>query len=94
MCKNCIYYGEIERNFCSLTMNYVCGYNTCDNFKEYKIFIIKEIDNMNKITGTIINGFKVLEVRKDDVVKVKHLETGKISYEHLGDLRKGKIKVK
>lgn len=41
MCKNCVYYGEIERNCCSITMNHTCGYNTCDNFKEYKIFIIK-----------------------------------------------------
>jgi hypothetical protein len=49
---------------------------------------------MNKITGTIINGFKVLEVRKDGVVKVRHMETGKVSYEHLGDLRKNKVKVK
>lgn len=47
---------------------------------------------MNKITGQAINGFKVLEVRKDDVVKVKHLETVKISYEHLGDLRKERLR--
>ena len=41
MCLGCIHYGEIERNCCSLTMDYMCGFDTCDNFKEYNIFIIE-----------------------------------------------------
>lgn len=49
---------------------------------------------MCRVTGTIINGFEILEARKGDIVKAKHLDTGKIVYKHLGDIRKNKVKIK